>query len=127
MSIGLLNKQTGDLIWFDAVTNLSDSYSGQVTTKPIETGSVISDHVTVHNNGINFNGIISDVDFNVNVVQSINQSTLAKNNLDVRIFNFTGESDFVTVNTTAPNLLSVFTPFLTDGDQVPSVNVPTRP
>lgn len=59
----LKTQTTNDVIVFDAITSFSDSYSGSVTSHPIESGSRISDHVTVDNPKFKLNGVVSDYNF----------------------------------------------------------------
>lgn len=64
MTIAVL-RSNGDLIWFDAITQFSERYTGTVSTHPLESGNVVSDHTTVNNLMMSFSGIISDADFNM--------------------------------------------------------------
>lgn len=64
MSYAIL-RANGDLIWFDAITNFSERYTGTLTAHPLEKGGVVNDHTTINNIEINISGIISDADFNL--------------------------------------------------------------
>lgn len=64
MTIAIL-RENGDLIWFDAITQFSERYSGALSTHPLESGGLITDHVTSNNLAIQLSGIISDADFNL--------------------------------------------------------------
>lgn len=64
MSYALL-RANGDLIWFDAITQFSERYTGTLTAHPLESGNVVNDHTTINNIEINLAGIISDADFNL--------------------------------------------------------------
>lgn len=64
MSIAVL-RANGDLIWFDAITQFSERYTGTLTAHPLEKGNVVNDHTTLNNIEINLSGIISDADFNL--------------------------------------------------------------
>jgi len=61
-----IKRENGDLIWFDAILQLSRTYTGSVSKHPLESGAVVSDHVTKENPIITISGVISDVDFNLN-------------------------------------------------------------
>jgi hypothetical protein len=65
MTIALLRKN-GDLIWLDAVTQFSEKFSGTVSSHPLESGNVISDHTTINNRIFTLQGVVSDADFNLN-------------------------------------------------------------
>lgn len=64
MTIAIL-RPNGDLIWFDAITQFSERYTGTLTTHPLESGSTVNDHTTINNLEMTLNGIISDADFNL--------------------------------------------------------------
>lgn len=63
-SIAIL-RENGDLIYFDAITTYSERYSGALSTHPLESGGVVTDHTTTNNTTIQLSGIISDADFNL--------------------------------------------------------------
>lgn len=65
MSI-VIKRKGGELIWFDAITNFSRSFSGSVSKHPIESGSSITDHTTEENIILNLSGVISNSDFHFN-------------------------------------------------------------
>lgn len=64
MSIAIL-RANGDLIWFDAITQFSERYTGTLSAHPLEKGNVVNDHTTINNIEMNLSGIISDADFNL--------------------------------------------------------------
>ncbi|QNR53869.1 hypothetical protein phiK7A1_081 [Pseudomonas phage phiK7A1] len=64
MTIAVL-RNNGDLIWFDAILQFSEKYTGQVSSHPLESGNVISDHTVINNLTMTLQGIISDADFNM--------------------------------------------------------------
>lgn len=64
MTIAVL-RANGDLIWFDAILQFSEKYTGQVSSHPLESGNVISDHTIINNLVMTLSGIISDADFNM--------------------------------------------------------------
>ena len=64
MTIAIL-RANGDLIWFDAITQFSERYTGTLSVHPLESGNVVNDHTTINNLEMSLNGIISDADFNL--------------------------------------------------------------
>lgn len=58
-------RANGDLIWFDAITQFSERYTGTVSAHPLESGNVVNDHTTINNLEMQLSGIISDADFNL--------------------------------------------------------------
>jgi hypothetical protein len=64
MTIAVL-RQNGDLIWFDAITQFSERYTGSLSAHPLESGNVVNDHTTINNLEISLQGIVSDADFNL--------------------------------------------------------------
>lgn len=64
MTIAVL-RANGDLIWFDAITQFSERYTGTLTAHPLESGNAVNDHTTINNLEMTLNGIISDADFNL--------------------------------------------------------------
>ncbi|WJM55323.1 hypothetical protein QUC26_09295 [Pseudomonas asiatica] len=60
-----LRKANGDILWFDAITALSEKYSAAVTRHPLASGSLISDHTTFDNPKFTISGILTDADFNL--------------------------------------------------------------
>lgn len=60
-----IKRENGDLLWFDAVLDWNRSLSGNVSSHPLENGGVITDHTTINNEAITFNGILTDADFNL--------------------------------------------------------------
>lgn len=64
MTIAIL-RANGDLIWFDAITQFSERYTGTLSVHPLESGSPVNDHTTINNLEMTLNGIVSDADFNL--------------------------------------------------------------
>lgn len=64
MTIAIL-RDNGDLIWFDAIKEFRERYTGAVSPHPLESGGVVTDHTTTNNLVIDLSGIISDADFNL--------------------------------------------------------------
>lgn len=64
MTIAVL-RQNGDLIWFDAILQFSERYTGTLSAHPLESGNVVNDHTTINNLEISLQGIVSDADFNL--------------------------------------------------------------
>jgi len=61
--IYVLKTQNLDVITFDSILSFSESYSGAVTSQPIEDGSKISDHVITDNLKIKIQGMVTDYNF----------------------------------------------------------------
>lgn len=59
----VLKTINNDVILFDSITSFSESYSGSVTSHPIEDGSKISDHFQTDNLKIKIQGVVSDYNF----------------------------------------------------------------
>lgn len=64
MTIAIL-RQNGDILWMDAITSFSERYTGTLSTHPLESGGVITDHTITNNLVIQMSGIVSDADFNL--------------------------------------------------------------
>lgn len=64
MSI-VIRRKNGDILWFDAVTEFTETYSATVTKHPIANGGFVSDHTTIDNKVLNLSGVLSDADFNL--------------------------------------------------------------
>jgi len=61
--IYVLKTQNLDVITFDSILSFSESYSGGVTSQPIEDGGKISDHVITNNLKIKIQGVVTDYNF----------------------------------------------------------------
>ncbi|SCW76337.1 MULTISPECIES: phage baseplate protein [unclassified Pseudomonas] len=59
-----ITRNGGDVLWFDAITALSEQYSASVTKHPMSNGASYTDHTTVDNLKFSVSGILSDADFN---------------------------------------------------------------
>lgn len=79
----VLRRANGDIIWFDAITDYTTTYSATVTKHPVATGGYVSDHTTTDNVIINISGIFSDADFNLSrqliEVRSADGTAISKN------------------------------------------------
>jgi len=60
-----IRRQNGDVLWFDAIIDVTEDYTATVSKHPLSTGSFVSDHTTVDNKKFNIRGILSDADFNL--------------------------------------------------------------
>lgn len=76
-----IKRAKGDIIWFDAVLQFNRQNSASVSKHPLETGSYITDHTTTENPIISLNGLITDVDFNLQrpQVAGLNQKQFVNN------------------------------------------------
>lgn len=61
-----IRRQNGDVLWFDAITEIAEDYTATVSKHPLSTGSFVSDHTTVDNKKFNIRAVLSDADFNLN-------------------------------------------------------------
>lgn len=63
MLIILLEQGTNDTITFSSVTSFTENYPSSVTSSPVESGSTISDNITIGNNTFSLSGVVSDWDY----------------------------------------------------------------
>jgi len=61
----VLRRENGDVIYFDAVTSIEESYTSTVTKHPVATGGYISDHTIKDNKKFTLSAVLSDADFNL--------------------------------------------------------------
>lgn len=54
-----------EVIFFDAITHLTETYAGSVTKHPLSNGSLITDHTIIENPKFTVNCVLSDADFNI--------------------------------------------------------------
>ncbi|WYV99014.1 tail fiber protein [Pseudomonas phage vB_PpuM-NoPa] len=72
-----LRRSNGDVLYFDAVTNIEEMYTSTVTKHPVATGAFISDHTIRDNKKFTLSAVLSDADFNLDRPQ-IGQNSEAK-------------------------------------------------
>jgi len=72
--IYVLKTQNKDVIIFDSILSFSETYSGSVTSHPVEDGTKISDHVITDNIKFRIQGVVSDYNFWNPLKDSANQS-----------------------------------------------------
>lgn len=60
----VIQRKNGDLIWFDAITQLSRAYSAAVSKHPLSNGALITDHTTLENPQWKVSAVLTDADFN---------------------------------------------------------------
>lgn len=60
------SPENAGFIYFDAVTNWNQHYSGEVTSHPVDGGGNISDHFIRHNPKFTLTGVISSIDLSTN-------------------------------------------------------------
>lgn len=63
MIIVIKEQASSDIITLSCVTSFDESYTGSVSSHPIESGSTITDHVTSDNDKFKVSGVVSDYDF----------------------------------------------------------------
>lgn len=61
-----IKRGNGDILYFDAITNATETYSAQMSKHPLADGSSISDHTTRENKKFSLRAVLSDADFNLN-------------------------------------------------------------
>lgn len=61
----LIMRANKEVIFFDAITNLTETYSGSVTKHPLSNGSLITDHTIIENPRFTVSCVLSDADFNI--------------------------------------------------------------
>ena len=59
----VIKDQASSDITLSCVTSFDESYTGSVSSHPIESGSTITDHVTSDNDKFKVSGVVSDYDF----------------------------------------------------------------
>lgn len=63
MIIVIKDQASSDIITLSCVTSFDESYTGSVSSHPVESGSTITDHVTSDNDKFKVSGVVSDYDF----------------------------------------------------------------
>ena len=63
MIIVIKEQASSDIITLSCVASFDESYTGSVSSHPIESGSTITDHVTSDNDKFKVSGVVSDYDF----------------------------------------------------------------
>ena len=58
-----IKRENNQVIFIDAVPQMSRQYTSPVTKNAIESGAYIADHVTIDNTVITVQGVVSDADF----------------------------------------------------------------
>ena len=61
-----IRRNNGDVLYFDAITNVEEQYSATITKHPLARGAYISDHTITDNKKFKIKAVLSDADFNVN-------------------------------------------------------------
>ncbi|MGJ7513629.1 phage baseplate protein [Pseudomonas baetica] len=61
-----IRRENGDVLWFDAITEITEEYTATVSKHPLSRGSYVSDHTTVDNKKFSIRAVLSDADFNLN-------------------------------------------------------------
>lgn len=60
-----IRRDNGDVLYFDAITDITERYAAQITKHPLASGSLISDHTIVDNKKFSLKAVLSDADFNL--------------------------------------------------------------
>lgn len=61
-----IRRNNGDVLYFDAITNVEEQYNATITKHPLSSGSFISDHTVTDNKKFTLKAVLSDADFNLN-------------------------------------------------------------
>lgn len=61
-----IRRENGDVLYFDAITNVEEQYTATVTKHPLASGAFITDHTIVDNKKFSIKAVLSDADFNLN-------------------------------------------------------------
>lgn len=61
-----IKRDNGDVLYFDAITNVTETYTSQISKHPLANGALISDHTTRDNKKFSLKAVLSDADFNLN-------------------------------------------------------------
>lgn len=61
-----IRRNNGDVLYFDAITNVEEQYSATITKHPLARGAFISDHTITDNKKFTLKAVLSDADFNLN-------------------------------------------------------------
>ncbi len=64
--------KANDVIYFDAITRLTESYSSAISKHPLSNGSLITDHTTRENPRYSISAVLSDADFNTSRPSNLN-------------------------------------------------------
>lgn len=61
-----IRRNNGDVLYFDAITDVEEQYSAQITKHPLARGAYISDHTILDNKKFRLRAVLTDADFNLN-------------------------------------------------------------
>jgi len=61
-----IRRDNGDVLYFDAITNVEEQYNATITKHPLARGAFISDHTITDNKKFTLKAVLSDADFNLN-------------------------------------------------------------
>jgi len=97
------NAENGGMVYFDAVTLYTQSYTGQVTKHPVDSGSNITDHFIKDNPKFTVQAVITGVDVSTGTyfITDLNGNTP---------FNTREAPSAVSVNSTDSSVLKKFIP-----------------
>lgn len=107
--------ENAGFIYFDAVTNWNQTFSGQVTSHPIDGGGNISDHFIRANPTFTLSGVISSIDVSMNSWLITNQDG-TETPINVRVAPASvsvTSTDQSVLTKFIPNSISQFLPDLT--------------
>lgn len=88
----VLRRENGDVLYFDAVTNIEEMYTSTVTKHPVATGGYISDHTTKDNKKFTLSAVLSDADFNLDRPSLSTDPRLVESQLSYRSYELNPET-----------------------------------
>lgn len=106
-----IKRKSGDILWFDAITSITEQYSASATKHPMANGASYTDHVTVDNLKFSVSAVLSDADFNLSRpsinMGDIDASKQFTNNTQV-VYPVT-ITERTTINRLLPEVIAQFT------------------
>ncbi|CRM24013.1 phage baseplate protein [Pseudomonas sp. 8 R 14] len=102
-------RANNDVIFFDAITQLTEKYSASVSKHPMASGAFVTDHTTFDNPRFTVSGILSDADFNLSrpfISDAVNRKDYINNTQTVYPVTITEQSS---LNKFLPEVIAQFT------------------
>ncbi|WP_413791220.1 MULTISPECIES: phage baseplate protein [unclassified Pseudomonas] len=119
-----IKRESGDILWFDAITALSEQYSASVTKHPMSSGASYTDHTTVDNLKFSMSGVLSDADFNISrpLLNDTNVSINKQFTNNTRVVEPVKITSPSSINRILPEVIAQFT-----RDSIPEAYVTPQP
>ncbi|ABA75224.1 hypothetical protein K7459_12850 [Pseudomonas fluorescens] len=119
-----ITRQSGDVLWFDAITAITEQYSATATKHPMANGASYTDHVTVDNLRFSVSAVLSDADFNISRpfmnISDINTTKQFTNN--TKVVTPVEVKQTSSINRILPEVIAQFTK-----DTIPDAYVTPQP